>query len=496
MADPYRRPDGQPTIGLAMIVKDEEERLPRLLDSLGWGEGVPEEAVWTGEGAWRPDAAVDFVVVCDTGSSDDSVRIATERGCRVVKFDWCDDFSAARAASYEALPDDLDWTLWADADDLIEGAENLRPLAARAPQDVAGFICRYDYAQDPNGNCVCELWRERLVRHNIGAKWKLPIHEVLEVPGPLIHTDEVLYRHRAEGRERDPERNYKILSADREKAIDEDRLPDPRTLAYLGTEALALGKREEAVRHFETYLARPDAAWDEERCQVAHKLSIAHRLGQDLEAAEAAGRQAITERPDWADGYLDMAEIELGRGKPERAMRWLEVIDKLDPPRTLLIINPLEYSYQPLLMRSVALAKLGQGSEALALTNQVLAITPFREDLQIQRAQLAAAVTQDDAVKAVLGLREILVRFDENAKARALMDCVPYIAETSPLVAQARWDQREMTLHATDPEVYRSYYRENPNEAPFERQGVEIKDAHETFQRVRFLRAGLEKLAA
>ena len=31
-----RRPDGLPRIGLALITKDEEKTLPRLLESLGW----------------------------------------------------------------------------------------------------------------------------------------------------------------------------------------------------------------------------------------------------------------------------------------------------------------------------------------------------------------------------------------------------------------------------------------------------------------------------
>src|SRR5512146_2431741 len=120
---PRLRPDGLPTIGLAMIAKDEAETLPRLLDSLGWtapedgfdDEQQPKEA--TGGGRWRPNSAVDFVVICDTGSSDETKDIARERGCRVIDFAWCDDFSAARQASYDALPGWCAWTLWADCDD-------------------------------------------------------------------------------------------------------------------------------------------------------------------------------------------------------------------------------------------------------------------------------------------------------------------------------------------------------------------------------------------
>lgn len=518
-----RRSDGQPTIGAALIVRNEAETLGRLLDSLGFtdldgsdrpAEGLPAEEVdeSAGEypGLWRPDAAVDCVVVCDTGSEDGTVELAVSRGCRVVRFEWVEDFGKARQASYDALPD-VNFTLWADADDIIEGAELLRQLAGRMPAEIGGTIHRYDYAQDAAGNCVCELWRERLVRRGIGEAWKLAIHEVLEVPAPLQHVDEVIWHHRQpEGRERDPERNYKILSrvaAERERAGEE---PDPRTTAYLGTEALALGRPDEAADAFRNYLASADAGWAEERCQVAHKLSVALRQLTNKareegdtakadklqeESAQAAFR-AIQERPDWADGYLDLAEIALDREQPEQTLYFCDTAGRLEPPRTILIINPLEYSYQPMVLRSVALAKLGRVDEAFNETQRALSVTPYRDDLLGQASMLARQVKAGEATKALLTLREMLVRHDENEKARVLMDtCAPYFVWDRPEVAAARLDQREMTLHSTDPDVYASYYRDNPGEAPFELQGVPIPEAHKAFARVRFLRDGLTEQA-
>lgn len=521
----YRREDGLPSIGLAMIVKDEEASLGKLLDSVGWSELDPEATYQRAEdapkdgvrliagGVRRPEAAVDVVVVCDTGSSDGTIELARARGCHVVEFEWTDHFGEARQASYDALPD-VDFTLWADGDDVLEGAEQLRLIASRLPAEVAGTIHRYDYAQDPAGNCVCELWRERMVRRGIGERWHLPVHEVLDIPtGQLVHTDEVVWHHhQPEGKVRDPERNYRILKRDLDEAVKRDGLAAPRTLAYLGTEALALGRQEEAIALFTEYLDRPDATNSEERCQVAHKLSIACRqlgdraaagdaekkIAPDLErkaelveASTQAAFKAIRERPDWPDGHLDLAELALDQGEPERALHFCEVAEKLPAPRTLLITNPLEYAYQPKLMRSVALGQLGLVSEAFEQTQECLAITPYREDLLGQARSLALQVRTQEAVGHLLQLRELLVRHDENAKAAKLMDCAPYFIWNRPEVAQARLDQREMTLHAFEPATYRSYYRTNPGETPFEAQGVPIEDAHKVFHRVKFLRDGL-----
>lgn len=95
----------------------------------------------------------------------------------------------------------------------------------------------------------------------------------------------------------------------------------------------------------------------------------------------------------------------------------------------------------------------------------------------------------------VLALRECLVRFDENLKAHRLLESVPYIATDRPAIVQARSDQREMVLHALHPEAYEAYYRDNPNERPFEEQyGIEAARAHEGIYRVAWLRDRLPKI--
>lgn len=96
------------TLGLAMIVRDEQENLRRCLASA------------------RP--VVDEMVVVDTGSTDASVAVAEEFGARVVRYEWQQDFSAARNVSLACLS--TDWVLVLDADERL--APSSYPFIRRA----------------------------------------------------------------------------------------------------------------------------------------------------------------------------------------------------------------------------------------------------------------------------------------------------------------------------------------------------------------------------
>lgn len=64
------------TLGICMIVKDEEDVLARCLDSI--------------------QETYDELIVVDTGSTDKTVEIAKTYTDKVYTFEWVYDFSAAR----------------------------------------------------------------------------------------------------------------------------------------------------------------------------------------------------------------------------------------------------------------------------------------------------------------------------------------------------------------------------------------------------------------
>jgi len=59
----------------------------------------------------------DEIIVLDTGSTDDTVKIAESLGAKVYHDEWTDDFASARNKSISYAT--CDWVMWFDADDRL-----------------------------------------------------------------------------------------------------------------------------------------------------------------------------------------------------------------------------------------------------------------------------------------------------------------------------------------------------------------------------------------
>ncbi len=88
---------------------------------------------------------VDDLLVMDTGSTDDTVRLAEAAGARVAHFPWIDDFAAARNAALDAAA--ADWHVVLDADEWLIGEGSgpaLDALRTMEP-DFVGTIALEDH---------------------------------------------------------------------------------------------------------------------------------------------------------------------------------------------------------------------------------------------------------------------------------------------------------------------------------------------------------------
>lgn len=236
------------TLGLSVIARDEEATLPHLLVSI--------------------EGAFDQVALLDTGSVDSTVSIfeewaETQRGtdCKLGRFEWCDDFAAARNAANALLT--TDWLAWADCDDTIRGARWLRQVASEQPDEAVSISFPWYY---------CGGWtrRERIQRRGF-ERWIGRVHEGQPAEGRVFTGEgirrwnpgnecnpEIAWVHSGSGEvgqtEHGPKwrRNMRIIEAWTKE------LPGhPTPVAYRATEELSRGERQTALGYFRDFLALP-----------------------------------------------------------------------------------------------------------------------------------------------------------------------------------------------------------------------------------------------
>ena len=161
------------------IVKNEAANLPRWLEDM--------------------QKVADELIVVDTGSTDNSVEMASRGGAKVYYFQWQDDFSAARNFALAKARGDI--IIFLDADEYFpkQSLSKIRLIASelKAQKQVVG-ICspriEIDVENEQNQfidvNNQCRLFRR-------GCTYRGSIHETLVIPNGmnLVQDDRLLFYH-------------------------------------------------------------------------------------------------------------------------------------------------------------------------------------------------------------------------------------------------------------------------------------------------------------
>ncbi len=172
--------------------------LPGCLESLA---GIPAE-----------------LIVVDTGSSDDTVEIATKFGSQVLHFTWIDDFAAAR--NYSISQAKMPWILWIDADERLasESIAQLERLLVPAAKPTGYRVSINNLQADQKSTTMSTAFR--LISNHSTTRFSGRIHEqphesIRENDGALLDTGIVLnhlgYALPPELLSRKQERNRQLL---------------------------------------------------------------------------------------------------------------------------------------------------------------------------------------------------------------------------------------------------------------------------------------------
>jgi glycosyltransferase involved in cell wall biosynthesis len=366
-----------PTLGLAIIARTEQDTLPRLLASCV--------------------GAFDEIALVDTGSEDATVeRFETWAAsqpmtvCHLRRFEWCDDFAAARNVAVGLL--DTEWWTWADCDDVIHGAGALRLLAACAPEGAVMLNCPYEL--DPS---VGEVnWRERLVKAG-GGRWTGRVHEYVAPTdgGAIVDAprDLVRWRHVGDGGGKTPGalnprrvRDLAILTA--EVCA---RPQDTRAIYYLAQTHRDLGHRELAIECYERRAGM--GGFDQEAYQARFEASLLRADGGDWERGMAGLLAAWEMRPIRAEPLYELARLCRSREQHRSAHMFAQRGLLIPQPHDRLSLRTWVYSYGLPFEAALACLRVGDRERGLELCGRLLRLDELPAE---HRQQLQAALHQRD----------------------------------------------------------------------------------------------------
>jgi glycosyltransferase involved in cell wall biosynthesis len=289
------------TLGVCMIVKNEESCLGKCLESI---------------------KGIDEIVILDTGSTDKTGDIARQHGARFIEnvYKWEDDFSKARNKALEFAT--ADWILVIDADETLSrgGLKKIREAIKKADERTLGL--KLDMVS------ACKTVRHeiaRIHRRRPDIFWKGAAHNYLTVQdGPKVDV-EITYGW-SKAHNLDPTRTFRIL-----KKFVRKNPTKPRELYYLAREYFARGEYGMAKKYYERYLRV--ATWGPEIAD-AHLMIAKCAVGiGNYDRAWLAAFKALQINADLSEGLQTLAALS----GPNNRRKWLEYARQAKNKKALFI---------------------------------------------------------------------------------------------------------------------------------------------------------------
>lgn len=302
----------RPRVSLCMIVRDEEQNLRAAVEPVR--------------------DLVDELVVVDTGSADDTVRVAESLGAKVLAFPWCDDFAAARNHGLERATGE--WVVWLDADDRVPRASlpALKSSLAR-PADRAVQWC---IESQSGGREPVRFLQLRQFPRRPDLRWKGRVHEELtsavRAAGvPLENAGEIVIVHTgyrdAAALARKHERNLRLLEAEAEARPD-----DAQVLHHLSQTYALVGRRDEARAAAERILGLEPLEGDHRYLGLQARVRLAKFAQQDddADAARALLEAALDIVPHYPPAEYALGELHWRAGDVVRAVPHLQNVARAE----------------------------------------------------------------------------------------------------------------------------------------------------------------------
>lgn len=218
--------------------------------------------------SWYKSAKdADYLLIADTGSVDNTARIAQRLGINVFSISikpW--RFDDARNAALSLIPSDIDYCIALDMDEQLQ--PGWRYHLEKMDKKITRPRYKYTWSWNEDGSPGLEYGADKIhLRHNY--RWKHPVHEII-VPDRIQEKqgwiDLEIHHHPDTSK---PRSQYLPLL---KLSVEEDPLDD-RNSFYYARELFLYDMHKESIAEFKRYLNLPTALWGAERARAYRYLA-------------------------------------------------------------------------------------------------------------------------------------------------------------------------------------------------------------------------------
>jgi tetratricopeptide (TPR) repeat protein len=394
-------------VSLCMIVKNEEEFLPKCLQSIA---GV-----------------VDEINVVDTGSTDRTIEIAKSFGARVEHREWRNDFAWARNEALAMAT--KRWILVLDADEVLN--PDVREIVIgmkTVPAHLMGLWVRcFNLADDYKGTGASSHALARMFPNNPRVRYRSPIHEFISLdqnitgldckPSSISITHYGYLKGIVDDRDKG-KRNLEIIKAATEREAEE-----PFHWYNLGITSLIIGDRRGAISALEKML---ELVGERPRGFVPVGLSTlaeAYAHEGENEKAVWAANESLRRSPQFCNAHFSLGRALSNMKRYEEAREaFLQAIAD-GPYNTMQFVCDDEVSVWK------AYSEIGhtyaqEGNAALALEwfEKGLANRPSAQPLLLNRARALEAGRRLDEAEAQF--RDVYRDFGDQQSLFDYLNCL------------------------------------------------------------------------
>jgi tetratricopeptide (TPR) repeat protein len=314
---------GEESISLCMIVKNEEEFLGRCLESV---KGLVKE-----------------IIVVDTGSEDNTIKIAENYGAKVYHHPWENNFSLHRNQSISYATGD--WILVLDADEELCTTDHDKLRAATRIPDMNAISISVYNKNLKTGEITSFLTSTRLWRRKLNIKYAGIVHNELQLPRneAILRADVRLWHY---GYSLEWERMKKKIA--RTKALLQQQLRENPNNPFTNFNYSQLLRGEskqpspelcrEIIEHSGRTVDNTDPGSPAQRhlhVSALDQISAAHFYLKEFDKAAEASLQALQVDPHYVDPKFNLGHIYAAKHDYEKAItafnEYLDFVNNYDP---------------------------------------------------------------------------------------------------------------------------------------------------------------------